>query len=183
MNSYLYLYAGVLTGAAGVACLYTSWKRRLVNVPGPVLAGWLLMLLSCWLWIRAFGAEFGGVYALLFIPAAAWVLVLINAEIRHRKPREQRTAQPVKPGTHTRGQHVLLFLIAVPMAAVAATYIGIGVSALLPWDRINQHVLAVFLMPVLWGIGACWACADPKMSRPALYLATGGLVSAALLHL
>ncbi len=154
-------------------------------IPGrrpAVAAGWLLLAISTVFWGLAAGAEFGIPYALLFVPLLAWIAVLINLEVRFKKHKEQAAGTIVWPRGHTITQNLLLFLMSVPLAAVAATLVSVTLVRLLPWQELNQFVLAAFLMPVLWGCAAYWVCADSRMLRPALALAAAGGVSALILY-
>lgn len=171
-------FMAVLLGTAGVAALYASWRRWIRFGPWPAVAGWTLLGASVWVWVRAAGIEFGISYAVLFASFAAWIAVLVNLEIRNRRQREQKTSPPVVPDAQSLARHVGRFLVAVPLAAVAAAFVGAAIVRWLPMARVDAMAAAAFSIPVLWGILGYWACADPKLTRAAVSLAVAGIVSA-----
>jgi hypothetical protein len=184
----------VLAGAAltvvGVSCLYGSWKKRIAGGWWPVMAGWILLALSISLWSRASGAEFGTTVAILAPALVAWVLACFNLELRQR--RRNRRAKPnaddapapnapVDPRSLTR--HLLLFLVTVPLSGAAAIFASVALSTLLPWSDLSEMVLAMILLPILWGCAAYWATADAKPLRPTLAILAAGSAAAAFLYL
>ncbi|HKE93928.1 MAG TPA: hypothetical protein VKB34_06460, partial [Povalibacter sp.] len=80
-------------------------------------------------------------------------------------------------------RHAGLLLVSVPLSAVAAALVSIAVAKWTPWTDLGEMVLAMILMPILWGCAAYWAIADSKMLRPAVSIAASALLSAALLYL
>ena len=107
--------------------------------------------------------------------------MIANVEVRQNKGQQQVLTAARLPGIRTMVYHVAIFLVAVPLAAVASTLVSIAVSSLLPWNEIDRAVLPLFAAPVIWGCVAFWTCADPKLWRPALGLiAFGGFSAAAL---
>lgn len=173
---------GIVAGVGGIFCLFAAWRRLVPYRRGAVALGWLLLLASTTLWIRAAGAEYGIVFSLLALSLLGWGAVVINHEVRFRKRKEQPPGAIVWPRGHTVAQNIALFVIAVPLAAGASTLVSVALVRLLPWQALNQFVLALFLMPVLWGCAACWACADNRMLRPGLVLVAGGALSALFLY-
>ncbi len=173
---------GIVAGGAGILCLFTAWRRLVPLRRWVVVLGWSLLLASMIFWVGAAGAEFGVIFSLLAISLLGWGAVVINHEVRFRKRKEQSTGTVVWPRGHTVAQNIALFAIVVPLAAAASTLITVAFVRLLPWQALNQFVLALFLMPVVWGCAACWVCADRRMLRPTLVLVTGGALSALFLY-
>lgn len=167
----------VSLGGAGIAALYASWRGWRVNRPWIGLAGWGLLGLSAWCWVRAAGAEFGIGYAFLFATFAAWMAVLVNLEVRDRKRRDQQAGQATVPDRQTVSRHVARFFVAVPLAAVVSACLGVALLRLIPLGRIDAMAAAVLGVPVLWGVVAYWACADTSIARPAFSLATVGALA------
>lgn len=182
MDTMISAAGATLLAATGIGCLYAAWRKSLSGARWPVALGWLLLLLSGGLWIRASGVEFGVNYALLTIPLFAWLTVGINLEVRQGRQRDQRAGQLIIPEGHTISRNVVLFVLAIPVAAVTSTFISIAAVQLLPWGSVDALVLAVLMAPVLWGIAMYWVCADPRPARPALCLILGGALCAALLY-
>lgn len=175
----------VISGLAGTALLYAAW-RKLLSGSFAIPLGWVLLLLSLLLWGREAGTEFGTVYALLCIGLCAWAAIGLNDEIRrHRRQRkdvDKPYVQQALPASHSVLQHVLIFLVAVPLAGIVAILLSVGLAALLPWSRVNALVFTVLLLPVLWGAGSYWVCASDRLWRPTLALVMVGLLSAGLIY-
>lgn len=173
-----------LTGLAGIASLFYSWRARLPKPLAIRTLGWLLLCLSLAVWVWAQPVEFGVTFA-LFAPALlAWGLIYVAA--RHRHPSrdtklEQRGFQWPKPDAF--GYQLLMFVVSVPLAAVASALVTITVTSWLPWEPVNYLVLGVLIAPVVWGAASYWVCADPKLWRPTLTLLVAGLLAAAYLFL
>lgn len=183
MTSGLILSAlAILLTAGGVAVIHGVWRRRLPR-RGMLALGWLLLVLSAALWIYADGAEFGLVRALVVISLVAWGAVWINRRVRlpRREEREQVLAAP-KPG---RGlvRNTVLFVLSVPVAGAASALVSVLLGHWLSVEPANRAAVAIVLLPLLWGCALYWACADSKLSRPALGLVAGGVLSALFLYL
>ncbi len=175
-------FAGTVFALAGIGCLYSSWQRNTLNQRWLIPVGWLLLIVATIVWVFASGAEFGIAYGLMFSSVLAWLVIFFNAEIRQNKHRE-KTATPIAaPGAKAVWRHVFLFAIAVPLSGAAALLFSVALTLVLPWKPVNEMVLAVFLMPVLWGLATYWACADEKVLRPALVLAACATASAILIY-
>jgi hypothetical protein len=176
--------------AAGVACLHGSWQDRIAARWYPVPIGWALLLASAWAWALASGAEFGISVALLLPTVLAWLTIARNAQLRSSKPRSNRMRRPVKADSESKTvteartalAHLRLFLVSVPLAGVASTYVTIALCSLLPMAQGDQLVLALLVVPFAWGAAAYWALADSNWLRPALTILASGIV-AALVHL
>jgi hypothetical protein len=171
------------TGAVAIGLLYARW-RKWTKFRGTVLvvAG-ALATDSLIFWIRVGGPEFGPVYAVINIAIVSWFIVLANAEVRQNKGPGQDFTAAKLPGIRSIAHHVAIFLVAVPLAAVASTLVSVAMSNLLPWNEIDRTVLPLFAMPVIWGCVAFWTCADPKLWRPALSLSASASLSAIALFM
>lgn len=175
--------AAVALGVAGVGCLYGSWKEHLSARLHPTLIGWLLLMTAGYFAVRATGAEFGTVW-ICFAPAlVAWILVAINSEVREAKVRKRKNVERAEPtaivDSRSWPQHLLLFLITVPLSALAAVFISVAISRVLPWHEITNAVSVFIMVPILWGCAAYWAVADSKLLRPAASIVVIGLIGAA----
>lgn len=174
---------------SGAGLLYYAWKTT-GSRPSYVWSGWACLAAAAGFWIAATGTGIGIVLALVVPAPAAWLLVLLNRELRQRRNHRRQAPAPESILDSTSGsaalpallvRHGLLFLLAIPGAAVAATLVSITLPRLLPWSQTNQMVLTIFAMPVLWGAAAVWVCGDRNPLRPAAALLVGGSVSALLL--
>ena len=178
----LYALLGTFLSALGVACLFLSWKAAAPS-RGLISAGWLLLLLATVCWILASGAEFGVSYVCLAIPVIAWLLAFVSADVRTQRAQVFSAGSLSMPRAKTLAKHGLLLILSLPVAAVAATLVCVAFAKLLPLSNVNATVLAVFLMPLIWGIGAYWVCADPKRIRPTAWMFALGGASAAFIYL
>ncbi len=176
----------IASSLLGLILLYVSWRgdwQHIVLRRMAIAGGWLLQAAAAFFWIRAAGVEFGAIYAVLMPALLAWLLVLYNHELRNGN---QRTVQKVRisiPDSGTISRHALQLVLTIPLAGAAAAFGSAAIAALLPWNPANDLVLALILMPVLWGGGAYWCCADAQPLRPALSLSILTLASLPLLYL
>lgn len=182
-SAWLIGFALLLT-AAGIGSLFSSW-RRLSIARGRHAAsiGWLLLLLAVPLWNQALGVEFGISYALLCTGLLAFVAALLNHELRQGRQRAIASGTLQLPAGAALGRHLLLFLLAVPLAGVVSAFSITAAMLLLPVQTGNALVAVLLLLPVVWGGAACWVCADPKLHRPTLTLLALLVASSLMLYL
>lgn len=182
----VYLILALAAGVAGLACLFGSWQGRIPRRLRPRPLGWGLLVVSAWLCCRALGVEFGVSLALFAVSLIAWLFVAFNLEHRRLRARREQRA-PAAPDTAQTSTpwaaHAGLFVVAVPLAAVAATLLAVALSMMLPWQKVNATLLVVVLVPVLWGAAAYWACADARPLRPTLALLACTVVFAGVVYL
>ena len=179
----LFIGFALLLAVAGIACLFSSWRRlAIVKGRSATLIGWLLLLLAIPFWSLALGLEFGLSYALLCSALLAWLTVFMNYELRQGRQRDMTSVTLQLPNGTALGQHLLLFLLAVPLAGLASAFSTTAVLRLLPVQTGNALVATLLLLPIVWGAAACWVCADPKLHRPTLTLLTLLVVSTLLLY-
>lgn len=176
------LGAALLT-LGGTGLLHASWRSVLPGHRGRlVLCGWLLLLLALMLWIEATGPEFGTVAGLTVPALSAWLLAGSTAETREPKRARARHAGKESSALDAAGSdwrhHLLLFVLAVPFAALAASVISVALAELLPWSELNRTALVGFVMPPLWGLLACWLCATTQLLRCVILLLVAATASA-----
>tara|TARA_R110001599_G_scaffold353826_1_gene599283 strand:- start:56851 stop:57390 length:540 start_codon:yes stop_codon:yes gene_type:complete len=167
----------------GVIGLYFSWRR-----PGPgkhwvVAVSWLLIALSVGFWSRAWGLEFGIVYSCLALSLCGGLVLLLNYEVRERKQVRPVETQLVVINPRSWGRHITLLVTVLPVAGAVAVMGSVLFASWLPWQTVNAMVFAGFMVPVVWGLAAYWACADPMPARPACVLLTVALPLALYLYL
>lgn len=173
---------GIAAAIAGIACLYLSWQKHSPRRMWLMPMGWLLNLVSCALLIRGYGGEFGIAYGLMSLPLLAWLMVLFNLEIKRKNLRATESVTFVVPATRTMLRHIALFFLVVPLSGAASAYVSVALATLLPWSRVNAVVLVVMIAPLVWGLAAWWACADPSRYRPTFWIGAAGLVGAAIVY-
>lgn len=184
MTPALFIGSALLLTIAGIGCLFASW-RRVAMARGPYVTplGWLLLLLTMPLWSRALGLEFGISYALLCTALVALLTALLNYELRQGRQRHIASEPLQLPAGSALGRHLLLFLLAVPLAGVVSAFSTTAAMLMLPVQTGNALVATLLLLPLVWGGAACWVCADPKLHRPTLTLLALLVASTLLLYL
>ena len=132
--------------------------------------------------ILSSGAEFGTTLIFMAPALVAWLLVTFNLELRQAKVRKRKVAEKVDAveidGSRTLSRHLLLFVIAVPLSAAAATFFSVALARALPFSYLSHIAFAVLLMPFLWGCAAYWVLADSKLARPVIAIVVLGLIGA-----
>ena len=173
---------GVATAVTCIICLYLSWQKRFPRQAWLMPAGWLFAIASGLFFVRSSGAEFGISYVFMALPLLAWLAVLFNLEIKRKHQRASENVTFLVPATRTIFRHVALFFIVVPLCGIASAFISVALALLLPWSTVNAVVTTVMLAPLVWGLTAWWACADPTRFRPTLWISAAGLISAAIVY-
>lgn len=179
----LLLLAALMT-LAGAGLLYAAWLGRMWNGAVAVAGGWLILLMALAPWVQALGVEFGVVVGLLAPSLAAWVWVTWQGRQRGEPARsDQRPWQTGRwPGAGAAGRQVVRFMVVVPAAGLAATWITITMGSLLPWSEMSRLAAIVILMPVVWGLLAAWLVSATRWQRPVLFTAAAGAASALALY-
>ncbi|GAA0729451.1 hypothetical protein [Sphingomonas japonica] len=166
----------ILLGLGGGYALFAAWRRR--GGWGLVALGWALLLAATLASVAAAGPEFGIAYALLGLSAIGTVFVGWGMETRPaRRAPVERDRLP-GDGADWRGA-LARFLLAVPLAGIAAALASVMVTGWLPGENADRHALAILGMPVVWGAAAWWVLADARPWRAASVL-TGTAAVAAL---
>lgn len=185
MSTWLLGLSASVLSLAGIAGLFHSWRQRSPKALWARRSGWVLLALSVVLWVWAHNPEFGVTFG-LFVPAlGAWLIIAASADSRPSNGGAQtQPKQRLKlPGLGPFAKQLLIFVLAIPLAAVATALVSIAVTDWLPWQRVNSLPLGILLMPVLWGLASYWVCADQRLFRPTLTLIIAGLIAAAYLFL
>jgi hypothetical protein len=171
----VHLTSGILAlsiGTAGIGLLYASWLGRLSSRAIATATGWMLLALSMYVWARSAGVEFGSVFGLIIPALLAWALILSSIDRRNRRARDERIVINAWPTFPAVLRNLGMFVVTVPLLGAVSAVCSVAFATLIPIGDIDRIVLAVFLMPVLWGALAFWACADSKPRRP-LAVVTG----------
>lgn len=163
--------------------LYSAWRRLALSGGWVVTLSWLLIAASLWAWSRAWGVEFGVSFALIAVSLLGGLLVLFNFEVRERKLGRAAPTQAIAVDPRSWGRHLFLFFVVVPLAGAASIFSTVLLCDLLPWHPTDKMVLAVLLVPVVWGLAAYWACADTRPARPTAALLLAAALPALMLLL
>ncbi|TNE62563.1 MAG: hypothetical protein EP335_12055 [Alphaproteobacteria bacterium] len=137
---------------AGLVCAYRGWQLRGGKNGGWLLAMVALWALSTWFWCRGFGVEIGIPLALETASLVAFAGILLRAERRAPKESRDRVAEPPAPHPWRRTLGFVRFLIAGPVAFVAAMAVAVVVATQAPINEQTRLVLAGLMIPTLWAI-------------------------------
>lgn len=171
----------LVISALAALLVYFSWKTD--RQGGAAAAGWLLAVVSSFVWTRALGPQFGLTYALIVFICLVWAAVAFNME--GRRANEQATQRPWHklnwPELQDYAKHGALFLLSVPAAGFTTMMLSVALVLFLPWALPLKLALAIFLYPVLWGALSAWICAQDTLLKP--LLANAGLLAISALVL
>lgn len=175
MNETLVTLAGSLaTLAAGVGgglLLKAAWQRRTEKRPWLIVGGWALLGIACILPAIWLGSARGPFIALAMAPVGAFIVVLINMELRQSRARRAREAalEPSdRPSSAWRGW--LRVLLAGPIGMIASMGIAIAYTVWVPGEPQTRLIVGGLLVPVLWGGAMAWTLSDDKILRAAALL-------------
>lgn len=177
MQAQALLYLSALAAIMAVAMLRYSWSRRgrsaLFN-----LIGWGLLLAAAVSGAWAGGAWGMAVASLLAMAAAAIVLAIAAAGSPAKEGRSslRRVNMLPEAGEPRRiGPRLLTFVLTVPLAFLSSIAFAIGLRGafmLAGWTQANANALALFAVPLAWGILTCiiLMCEGRKSQLAALFL-------------
>lgn len=161
-----YIALGNICTLMGTGILYFSWKLKPQLKETFTIAGWCLLVTAMLFWIELTGWEFGTIYAFTLPSLAALIYVVFNTEINGSKSQEASFQSISLPARRQLvGFIVRLFLI-LPFALAASVFVSYGLSIVLVASELNQLVLAICILPVIWGLFAYWLLADTRIVRP-----------------
>lgn len=122
------------------------------------------MALFCW--VELSGWEFGLLYAITLPTLSALIYVGFNAELNNSSVSSPEYKLILLPS----GRLVLSFLgkliLVLPFALTASILASYGSSILLVQSELNQMIMAICILPIIWGLFAYWLLADTKIFRP-----------------
>lgn len=168
---FLYGFAFALS-LLGLSLLFVSWRSISTMKGWFILLAWLTIIAAAYTWTLPGSVEFGICYAMIAISLQAWSLVVFG---QSGAQPEKRLVVPVKPIEwpavfRSIPRQFVTFCIAVPLAGLAAVQSTVVATLWLPWNTVNVMALGIYLMPVVWGVYAYWACMARARWLPALVL-------------
>ena len=161
-----YLLAGSLCTLGGPGILYYSWKYKPALKALFTGVGWLLLGLAVFCWSALEGWEFGLIYGITLPSLSAFTFVVLNARVNDASIDELQFISVNKPSVQTLLQFTGMTLIVLPFALATSASISYALSTLMIDSALNQLVLAICFLPVLWGLFAFWIVADTILARP-----------------
>ncbi|MGI3131757.1 hypothetical protein ACRSLK_15305 [Halopseudomonas pachastrellae] len=165
----------------GVLTLRLVWGKRLRAQRLWLGFAWGLIMFGHIAFANALGAEIGIPAAQLSCMLFGLLLVLGN---RQRKPRQvprQRSAVAGTPVASSVCRKSLRFLLAGPLAAVAAISVGMLLTRLLQPPALNAIVIAGLSVPLLWACAVLWAIGVQRLRWPLVGLLSCSGLSLGLL--
>lgn len=176
MSAGFLLSLGLGLGACGVLTLRLSWSRA-HRSPSLNLAGWAALLCAI-----ASGAAAYGAWGIAVVTLAAMLTAfLLLGEAWARGTGKEGTRKEPKPLRETEhapvgiGRRLLTFLIAGPVAIIAAVLVALAMRALAERGGMNEtnlNVLVLFAMPMVWA-GLCLALLLARRRRVQITLLAG----------
>ncbi|HBG51060.1 hypothetical protein [Candidatus Macondimonas diazotrophica] len=163
-----------------VAALFFSWKQRRPVAAGVALIATLAALI---LWVSRDGPEYAAVYWLVSWTVLAWVAVFLNREFRHAPVEPKARQRAPRAGLAQAGRAIGPFVLAGPLAGLAALLVGVAGAAGLPGDPADRLVVAMLLFLVIWPTLTFWALAAPNRVRPLMTMVGLAGASGLVLHM
>ncbi|MDY6983062.1 MAG: hypothetical protein SV422_08240 [Pseudomonadota bacterium] len=156
------------SSAIAAILIFHGWRRS--DAGWASAAGWLVALVSMFVWSWALGAEVGVCYALGVFACFVWAEIAMTADARKSVAAavQRPFAAMQRPGVRAYLKHGALFLLSVPAAGVIAMMLSVALVLYLPWSLTLKFAVAIFLYPVVWGVLSVWICAQDKLLKPAL---------------
>ncbi|MFD0986487.1 hypothetical protein [Methyloligella solikamskensis] len=151
--------------AAGIFSLRWAWLQKRGEGRLFVLAGWLAIVASFFLFAHVFGGERGIAFALIVFSLAGLIAVGATVQLRKRRgePRD-RAMEPEERRTNWL-RAIGKSLLAVVLAGAAAIGVGVAFAVAMPMPPSDRMVIGGLMVPVLWGAGMAWTLADAKLLR------------------
>ena len=152
--------------AAGVALLRWSWlRKRRGGTRGAVLAGWLAIVASFFIFAHGFGGERGIAFALLAFSLVGLVGVTATVQFRRRRSDSRdRAAEPAQRATNW-SRAIAKSLLAIVLAGAASIGVGVAFAVAMPMPATDKMLIGGLMVPVLWGGGMAWTLSDSKLVR------------------
>jgi hypothetical protein len=185
-----------------ILAFWQTWRTR-QNKTAKRIGSGLLLIASGVLWQQSYGAEFGLTFLAIASALMAMMLIGITSEKfkqnNRNKTESLQTEAEVKKTLRTKhsnqfkprqvnfqawpiyARRVGTFLVAGPVTFVFSTVICLLLVMALPGELANTLVIAAFLLPIMWSLGACWILSQPKRIRPSMIMAGVSMVGSLIL--
>ncbi|MBD3587339.1 hypothetical protein HHX48_16505 [Salinimonas sp. HHU 13199] len=173
--------AGILLTNIATICLYRGWLAEGANKSkasqGFTFAGWLLIPVSIYVSGLESGIRFAVAFAIITVCFSAWLLIVRARTQRHtgRERAKHRKALNWRAAAQGLIPQLLTAIALIPVCGTLAAFVTVGITHLLPFERVNNLALGIFTMPLIWAGLALWYMAETNRMR--LYLC-GSLLAA-----
>lgn len=167
--------------AASCSLIFAGWR-----IGGPSsrwfsVLGWVLAVVSVYLWSIVVGWEYGSVYAFGIASITAWLLALTNVRVRPTSHKDQARTDPTVPPISLVSQHVLLFVLVFLLSGASSIVVSLSVSRWTVVGDVNRLALVFLLFPAVWGVLAYWATVETRIIRAVVGITALGVTGFGLL--
>lgn len=182
-----------LTAAVcGIWVLRTAWQLKNRNWP-LVLAGWVIIALSCVAWSQSTSADQGIAFGVIAFVVIALLFLLLSAS--QSKPRAKRstrnsqnknsdnksiTNKPAKLTGNQITQRTITALLIGPIAGIVALGASVASFAVLKaagLEHSNNLTIAYLLFPLLWALLAVIIGFQQRQAQRTLTISSFGLIA------
>ncbi|WP_262690734.1 hypothetical protein [Kordiimonas aestuarii] len=176
---------GLALALAGVMVLRYTWGKKGARSRAEVSAGWGLIAASFVPWVMASTPDWGSALAICLFMIIGVVLMGYAAarQPEGRKARAGRAERAAAPASAVpfnwpiTGRRVFTFLLAGPIAGVAALYLCLWLYGAMGGGASAGQLMAVlFAFPLLWAVLSVFATYDmPVVRRGGIVVLSGVL--------
>ncbi len=110
------------------------------------------------------GREFGTFFVIFHISWLAWLLILTQGQVKYTNRIQKNKKVP--PAEYGNGFKAVVIFFAGPVALFLSICCSLLIARYSLEGLADQWVVALLLVPVIWGAMVCWFVADKKIIRP-----------------
>lgn len=176
-TDYIFAMIAALAGFAGLAMLYSVWRKP--GRPVMLAVGWVLVLSTLVVWFAVNMdrgvAQIASVLMLIVATAITWPGLLgtngMHAPVRSREPAMQNQHTALQRAGAI-GSGVWTFLLAGPIAGIISMYAGAAVLRVIvpeTGNPANAAISAFLLSLVLWALLSALFLMEARKLRRTLY--------------
>lgn len=147
--------------------LRRAWNDRNASRAWLIVGAWLILAVTLVAGTPSLGGARGFFIASTMISVAALALVATGVQVRPARAALDKASIALEPSDRPsrawRG--VLRFLLAGPIAGIAAMGVGVMWTVYLPSDPQTRIVSSGLIIPVVWGALMAWTLSDDKIIR------------------
>lgn len=147
--------------------LRRAWNDRNASRAWLIVGGWLILAVTLVAGAPSLGGARGFFIASTLISVAGLALVATGIQVRPARAALDKASIALEPSDRPsrvwRG--VLRFLLAGPIAGIAAIGVGVVWTVYLPSDPQTRIVSSGLIIPVVWGALMAWTLSDDKIIR------------------
>ncbi len=170
MTETLAMAMAILCQLLAITCLFMVWKQRVQLNSAFNLLGVAMWLLSFGFWIAMAGAEFGITLGFFLVPLLAWCFIVLSRQKEPKKIPKPTARSSVKNSKKSvaKGRTINKLLSYFNGILLAGLVCLIGIAwlvSILPYSEATRLVIALLLLPCVWGGVMTYAFATQKQWR------------------